>query len=89
MDFQTTEGMQPEEPWAEPPQLDVKGPPLENPFAGLLNAVAVIASGVLAGLLGTSQREKEALESTISAVCDLPTFGKIISIGTVEHFTCT
>jgi hypothetical protein len=61
--------MQPEEPWAEPPQLEVKGSSPGNPFADLLNAIAVIASGVLAGLLGTSQREKKALQSTISAVC--------------------
>lgn len=67
-DFQNTEGMQPEQPWAEPPQLEVKGSSPGNPFADLLNAIAVIASGVLAGLLGTSQREKKALQSTISAM---------------------
>jgi hypothetical protein len=61
--------MQPEQPWAEPPQLEVKVSSPGNPFADLLNAIAVIASGVLAGLLGTSQREKKALQSTISAVC--------------------
>jgi hypothetical protein len=61
--------MQPEEPWAEQPQLEVKGSSPGNPFADLLNAIAVIASGVLAGLLGTSQQEKKALQSTISAVC--------------------
>ncbi|KAG8045882.1 hypothetical protein GUJ93_ZPchr0008g11394 [Zizania palustris] len=39
-----------------------------NPFAGLLNAIAVIASGVLAGLYGTSQQEKKALQSVISSM---------------------
>lgn len=68
MDFQKTEEMQPEEPWAEPPQIEVKGSSPGNPFAGLLNAIAVIASGVLAGLLGTSQREKKALQSIISSM---------------------
>lgn len=66
MDFHKTEGMQPEKPLAEPPQPEVNGPSPGNPFVDLLNAIAVIASGVLAGLLGTSQREKKALQSTIS-----------------------
>jgi hypothetical protein len=79
MDFQETEGMQTEEPRAKPPQLEVKGPSPGNPFAGLLNAIAVIASGVLAGLLGTSQREKKALQSTISAVCIYQPLGNISS----------
>uniref|UniRef100_A0ACD5U7Q5 Uncharacterized protein n=1 Tax=Avena sativa TaxID=4498 RepID=A0ACD5U7Q5_AVESA len=68
MEFQKTEGMQHEEPWAEPSQLEVKGPSPGNPFAGLLNAISVLASGILAGLLGTSQQEKKALQSTISSM---------------------
>lgn len=68
MDIPKTKGTQPEEPWAEPPQPEVKGPPPGNPLTGVLNAIAVIASGVLAGLLGTSQRDKKALQSTISAM---------------------
>lgn len=76
MDIPKTKGTQPEEPWAEPPQPEVKGPPPGNPLTGVLNAIAVIASGVLAGLLGTSQRDKKALQSTISAVCHLQTFSQ-------------
>lgn len=52
----------------------MKVPPAVNPLAGLLNAIAVIASGVFAGLFGASQREKEALQSTVSTVCHLPSF---------------
>jgi hypothetical protein len=44
-----------------------------NPLSGLLNAIAVAASGVLAGLYGTSQQEKKALESVVSSVKHLQT----------------
>jgi hypothetical protein len=49
----------------------VEGSPSRNPLVGLLNAIAIVASGVFAGLLGTSQEEKKALQSTISSVCYL------------------
>uniref|UniRef100_A0A0D9WDG0 Uncharacterized protein n=1 Tax=Leersia perrieri TaxID=77586 RepID=A0A0D9WDG0_9ORYZ len=62
------EETQPEEPSAEESQTEVKGPPAGNPLAGLLNAIAVIASGVLAGLFGPSQEENKALQSTISTM---------------------
>uniref|UniRef100_A0A0E0BY76 Uncharacterized protein n=1 Tax=Oryza meridionalis TaxID=40149 RepID=A0A0E0BY76_9ORYZ len=47
-----------------------------NPLSGLLNAIAVAASGVLAGLYGTSQQEKKALESVVSSVKHLQTYGE-------------
>lgn len=79
-----SEEMQPEETRAEPPQPEVERPSPGNPLASLLNAIAVIASGLLAGLLGTTQREKKALQSTISSVCHLPTFGHhLICIATI------
>jgi hypothetical protein len=72
-DFSEVEGGQPEEPEEKLLQLDVEGPPSRNPLVGLLNAIAIVASGVFAGLLGTSQQEKKALQSTISSVCYLLT----------------
>ncbi|XP_044448752.1 MAR-binding filament-like protein 1 [Triticum aestivum] len=68
MDIQMSEEMQPEETRAGPPQPEVKRPSPGNPLASLLNAIAVIASGLLAGLLGTTQREKKALQSVISSM---------------------
>ncbi|KAI5021718.1 hypothetical protein ZWY2020_058448 [Hordeum vulgare] len=68
MGIQTSEEMQLEETRAKPPQPEVKRPSPGNPLANLLNAIAVIASGLLAGLLGTTQREKKALQSTISSM---------------------
>ncbi|BAS92556.1 MAR-binding filament-like protein 1 [Oryza sativa Japonica Group] len=68
MDTVKTEETQPEEPSAEESLAEVKVPPAVNPLAGLLNAIAVIASGVFAGLFGASQREKEALQSTVSTM---------------------
>lgn len=67
-DIQKADVTQPEEPWEELHQPDEQGQPARNPLAGLLNAIAVIASGVFAGLLGTSQQEKKALQSTISSM---------------------
>jgi hypothetical protein len=68
-DIQKADVTHPEEPREELHQPDEQGQPARNPLAGLLNAIAVIASGVFAGLLGTSQQEKKALQSTISSVC--------------------
>lgn len=68
-DIQKADVTEPEEPREELHQPDEQGQPARNPLAGLLNAIAVIASGVFAGLLGTSQQEKKALQSTISSVC--------------------
>uniref|UniRef100_J3M4H8 Uncharacterized protein n=1 Tax=Oryza brachyantha TaxID=4533 RepID=J3M4H8_ORYBR len=68
MDSVKTEETQPEEPSADKSQDEVKAPPAVNPLAGFLNAIAVIASGVLAGLFGASQQEKKALQSTVSAM---------------------
>uniref|UniRef100_A0A0E0PIA7 MAR-binding filament-like protein 1 n=1 Tax=Oryza rufipogon TaxID=4529 RepID=A0A0E0PIA7_ORYRU len=68
IDTAKTEETQPEEPSAEESLAEVKVPPAVNPLAGLLNAIAVIASGVFAGLFGASQREKEALQSTVSTM---------------------
>jgi hypothetical protein len=45
-----------------------------NPVLGLFNAVAVAASGVLAGLYGTSRQENKALQSIISSVNHLQTY---------------
>lgn len=70
-DIQKADVTQPEEPREKIHQPDEQGPPARNPIAGLLNAIAIIASGVFAGLLGTSQQEKKALQSTISSVCYL------------------
>ncbi|KAF8724918.1 hypothetical protein HU200_020632 [Digitaria exilis] len=61
-------GSQQEEPQDELPQSVVKVQHARNPLSGLLNALAVIASGVFAGLLGTSQQEKKALQSTITSM---------------------
>jgi hypothetical protein len=58
----------------------VKVPHARNPLAGLLNAIAVIASGVFAGLLGASQQEKNTLQSTISSVCHLQSLINICEI---------
>ena len=68
-DIQKADVTLPEEPREELHQPDEQGQPARNPLAGLLNAIAVIASGVFAGLLGTSQQEKKALQSIISSVC--------------------
>jgi hypothetical protein len=58
-DIQKADVTEPEEPREELHQPDEQGQPAaRNPLAGLLNAIAVIASGVFAGLLGTSQQEK-------------------------------
>ncbi|KAJ1261987.1 hypothetical protein BS78_09G071700 [Paspalum vaginatum] len=62
------DGIQAEEPQEELHQPDVKGAQTRNLLAGLLNAIAVIASGVFAGLLGTSRQEKKAFQSTISSM---------------------
>ncbi|GJN35871.1 hypothetical protein PR202_gb24684 [Eleusine coracana subsp. coracana] len=67
-DVTETEGTQPEEPEENLLQPDVEGPSSRNPLVGLLNAIAIVASGVFAGLLGTSQQEKKALQSTISSM---------------------
>ncbi|GJM94783.1 hypothetical protein PR202_ga11462 [Eleusine coracana subsp. coracana] len=67
-DVSETEGTQPEEPEENLLQPDVEGSSSRNPLVGLLNAIAIIASGVFAGLLGTSQQEKKALQSTISSM---------------------
>ncbi|CAL4910080.1 unnamed protein product [Urochloa decumbens] len=67
-DIQKADGSQHEGPQEELPHSNVKVPHARNPLAGLLNAIAVIASGVFAGLLGTSQQEKNALQSTISSM---------------------
>ncbi|KAK3140569.1 hypothetical protein QOZ80_5AG0402730 [Eleusine coracana subsp. coracana] len=67
-DVSETEGTQPEEPEENLLQPDVEGSSSRNPLGGLLNAIAIIASGVFAGLLGTSQQEKKALQSTISSM---------------------
>jgi hypothetical protein len=45
-----------------------------NPVLGLLNVVVVAASGVLAGLYGTSRQENKALQSIISSVNHLQTY---------------
>ncbi|TVU17171.1 hypothetical protein EJB05_33188, partial [Eragrostis curvula] len=68
MDVLEAEGPQTEEAEDELPLPDVEGSPSRNPLIGLLNAIAVVASGVFAGLLGTSQQEKQALQSTISSM---------------------
>jgi hypothetical protein len=70
-DVSEAEGTEPEEPEEKLLQLHVEGSPSRNPLVGLLNAIAIVASGVFAGLLGTSQEEKKALQSTISSVCYL------------------
>lgn len=44
-----------------------------NPVLGLLNIIVVGASGVLAGLYGTSRQENKALQSIISSVNHLHT----------------
>jgi hypothetical protein len=45
-----------------------------NPVLGLLNVVVIAASGVLAGLYGTSRQENKALQSIISSVNHLQTY---------------
>lgn len=69
---------QAETPLPEAPQPESSLPVVQeqspgNPLAGLLNAIAVVASGVLAGLYGTSEQEKKALQSVISSVNHLQT----------------
>uniref|UniRef100_A0A453E8R1 Uncharacterized protein n=1 Tax=Aegilops tauschii subsp. strangulata TaxID=200361 RepID=A0A453E8R1_AEGTS len=73
VDEPQTGGTQSEAPLLEAPQPESSLPVVQtqspgNPLAGLLNAIAVIASGVLAGLYGTSRQEKEALQSVVSSV---------------------
>lgn len=63
----------PEAPQPESSLPAVQEQPPGNPLAGLLNAIAVVASGVLAGLYGTSRQEKKALQSVISSVNHLQT----------------
>ncbi|VAH58042.1 unnamed protein product [Triticum turgidum subsp. durum] len=78
VDEPQTGGTQTETPLLEAPQPESSLPVVQtqssgNPLAGLLNAIAVIASGVLAGLYGTSQQEKKALQSVVSSVNHLQT----------------
>ncbi|XP_039836804.1 MAR-binding filament-like protein 1 isoform X2 [Panicum virgatum] len=67
-DIQKADGSQHEEPQEELPQSVVKVQHARNPLAGLLNAIAIMASGVFTVLLGTSHQEKKDLQSTISSM---------------------